>query len=200
MLNSSLNRENSRLCRKVSRDSTRSCIYVRDIINSIVEQIKLLKEIENIKISLAMQTDFTLMNVFRLFEQQGKIYCNSQDIQRCFNSLRLFPTALFLKRFVGLLTNFSSNELPFSDFTFLFLPISPYYSQLLRNRANTSKPFSPETVSLLQALLHKHLDLYRFISVLYTSIDRDSTAIRNCFNIFDIDNKGCIGEYEVMYI
>lgn len=200
MLNSSLNGESSRLGRRMTGKFNWSCIYVRDIINSIVEQIKLLKEIENIKISLSMQTDFTLMNVFRLFEQQGKIYCTSQDIQRCFNSLRLFPTSLFLQRFIGLLNNFSSNELPFSDFTFLFLPISSYYSRLLRSRASTSKPFSPETLNLFQSLLHKHLDLYKSFSVLYTSIDRDSTAIINCFNILDIENKGCIGEYEVRCI
>lgn len=169
-----------------------------ELVKCFMDQIKLLKELESTKISLAMQTDFNLATAFRMYDKDGKTYCTPLDLEKGFALFSLFPSRSMIQRIIHLLNSSLSNNLHFSDFTYLFLSIAPDYSRLLRNRSyNSSKPFSSVTLDLIKDVLHIYIELHKCIGNFIRSIDRDLTVIKKGFIYMDSSSIGYLGINEI---
>jgi Ca2+-binding EF-hand superfamily protein len=105
------------------------------LVSVLKEAIDNDKEIERAKSDLALRSDFSLIDAFRLFDVQEKGYLTTRDMESGLRRLGVYATYeesyLFMRRYDFGRTGF----LKFSDFCEALTPKTPEFARLMNTRA-----------------------------------------------------------------
>ena len=107
----------------------------KELVRTLKLQIDLDREIEATKNDLALQTDFNLLEAFKLFDFKGNGSLTLYDLNKAFANLDIHlsedETLVFIKRFDKTM----ENVLKYSDFCDIFTPRSEEFHHILSSRS-----------------------------------------------------------------
>jgi hypothetical protein len=168
-----------------------------DLVNLFKRQIELERELEMSKQDLATRYDFNLYDMYDQFDDFGKGYLNSTDIERQLNKLRIYPyrdeANLIVKHYakgdIRLLQN-AFNE--------IFLSKDAYYANMLGARlSERRRVFAFETETRIQRLMQLHVEAEELAETLRQRLCRSpSFNTYNAFKDVDVDQNGFITKDE----
>jgi hypothetical protein len=124
-----------------------------DLVNMFKKQIDLERELEMSKQDLATRYDFNLYDAYDQFNDFGKGYLNSTDIDRALNRFRIYP---YRDEATLLIKHYSKGDIRLlpTAFNDIFLPKDGYYADMLRARlSERRRVFSFETETRIQRLM-----------------------------------------------
>lgn len=175
----------------------------KELVTALNDLLNMELELENRKIDLALKPDFNLMDLFRMFDIEGKGYITFDEFRSGLSLFHLYPThddayLLFLSK----ASSNKSSILRYSEFCDMFSPKTDKYSHMLSSRQSyyVHKPyyrisefFHPDTRRTVEDLL---VDAIRVESVAETMRQHLSLIptfnIMDAFNTCDMKNSGFI--------
>lgn len=174
--------------RKVTAQDSVRQEELSELVNAFKEQISLDRELENTRQNLSLRADFTLIDAFKMIDENGKGYIASYDIEGVLNYLQIpiSPDNVYL-----LIKHYDRDQdgkVTFSDFCEMLTPRQREYSSLLNSRKSNSstdnkrrKMFSIETQDKFAKALKLHLDIEGVSELI-----RQRLSSRPWFNTFDL--------------
>jgi len=128
--------------------------------DSLAEAIKALilieMELEENKVNLALQTDFNLINGFKLLDCAGKCYVSFEEFQKVLEKIGVKGSAEKLfKRY----SRKQDNKLNYTDFCNMVLPKDTNYAYNVHKRHPTKGNLSNKALGILKTLIEKSIEL-----------------------------------------
>lgn len=138
-----------------------------DLVDSLRDLIDLDKELERAKESLALRSDFTLYDGFRVFDYDNNGYAELDDIIEAFEVFHIHPSREEARLFMTRFDLNKNNRLNYSEVTEVFTPLSESSSKILRHRSSEfptgyykrNDEFSAVTIEALRRVLRLHLEV-----------------------------------------
>ncbi|CAG9312033.1 unnamed protein product [Blepharisma stoltei] len=121
-------------------------VYLLRLLN---EQILLDRQLESCLRNLALCSDFTLMDAFRLFDRKGLGYLSKIDIEDCFKSLGVYPTEEEIYLLFRHFDNDEDGRLRYSDICEMLAPKEHEYLTIIQARIprnNKGEIFTSDTM------------------------------------------------------
>ena len=151
-----------------------------ELVDMFKKQIDIEREIELAKQNLATRYDFNLYDIYDLFDDLGKGFLNSTDIERQLNKFRIYPirdeASLIIKHYSK-----GETRLNQGGFTDMFISRDVYYADMLQQRSGGGRRvFTIETESCIQRLLSLHVEAEEMAESL-----RQRLARSRSFNTYD---------------
>ena len=190
--NSSLRMDNSGTQKRLADE--------REIIDCFREEIRISRELEELKNELSLKADFNLIDAFRMFDITDKGAVDLSSIEDFLNdfSLKIDRDQIYL--LIRHYSHLQDNFLRFSDFTEIFTPSQEEYARLLRNRSaynlaysQRRRVFSRDTLALFldvfKAMLNSEIESERMRQKLARISD---FRVQEAFVAIDRDGDGFI--------
>jgi len=105
-----------------------------ELMQTLKTQIKSERELESIKQSLALQSDFNLLDAFRLFDTKGRGWITSSELESGMKEFGVYPTRDEVYLFMRRLDRDSDGRVRYSDFCDVLTPKQSEYSSLMNKR------------------------------------------------------------------
>jgi Ca2+-binding EF-hand superfamily protein len=162
-------------------------------------------ELDRAKTDLALRSDFTVEDAFRIFELNGRNYITDLDFKYGLNSLGLFPSQeevnILFKRYD--LSN--QGVLSYADFFDMIAPLDREYKRILESR-RPSSDYYPRTEAFLSST---RISLQNVLRLLISSetkaeswrqrLDRTvGFRVRSAFDAIDRLEKGYFNESDLV--
>lgn len=136
-------------------------------VESLRELVSLDKELERAKQTLALKTDFTLHDGFKVFDSRDRDEADIDDIIEAFRLFRIFPTTEEARLFLARYDTNKNNALTFDEFCEAFVPIHQGTSDILKSRSDEfpngyysrRDEFSATTIDAIARVLKLHIDV-----------------------------------------
>jgi len=172
--------------------------------SALNEQITLDKDLENVKIDLAIRRDFNLLDAFKFFDVEGKAFIGRTEIKDTLNELGIFPTfdevSLLLKRY----DRNNEGVLRFATFSDILAPKDTSYGEILNNRVPSytenvplDQIFSDETIYLLKKTIKAVISNITYSESIRQKLNRRPLFDQyEGFKALDKDQNGYIRGYE----
>eukprot|EP00826_Nyctotherus_ovalis_P063104 TRINITY_DN9219_c0_g8_i1.p1 TRINITY_DN9219_c0_g8~~TRINITY_DN9219_c0_g8_i1.p1 ORF type:complete len:530 (+),score=90.34 TRINITY_DN9219_c0_g8_i1:236-1591(+) len=128
----------------------------RQLAEAIKALILIERELEQHKVNLALQSDFNLIDGFRLFDRSGKCYVTLEEFQRALNKLGLKSSGekLYLRY-----SRNQDDKLDYTDFCNMILPKDTNYAYTIHKRHPLKGEFSSKTLDAFKTLIEKSIEL-----------------------------------------
>lgn len=138
-----------------------------ELVETLRDFIDLDKELERAKQSLALRTDFTLYDGFRVFDYDNNGYANLDDIIEAFEVFRIYPTREEARLFMTRYDTYKNNRLNYAEVCDVFMPTNESSANALRQRSakypngyyRRLDEFSASTHEALTRVLKLHLEV-----------------------------------------
>ena len=172
--------------------------YEQNQFNEFMKKLMAVEsQVEDAKISLAMNPDFNCEDAFKLFESNDKDYLDINDIKEGLNLIGLNPTEkqlnLLMKRF-DLLKN---GYISYADFFDMIVPFEKNQRQTVENRAPKSNCpsrspsiFKEKTISDLKKLFELLIKTEEDINNERKTLGTLRLKLKEIFALLDKEGKG----------
>ena len=172
--------------------------YEQNQFNEFMKKLMAVEsQVEDAKISLAMNPDFNCEDAFKLFESNDKDYLDINDIKEGLNLIGLNPTEkqlnLLMKRF-DLLKN---GYISYADFFDMIVPFEKNQRQTVENRAPKSNCpsrspsiFKEKTISDLKNLFELLIKTEEDINNERKTLGTLRLKLKEIFALLDKEGKG----------
>ena len=172
--------------------------YEQNQFNEFMKKLMAVEsQVEDAKISLAMNSDFNCEDAFKLFESNDKEYLDINDIKEGLNLIGLNPTEkqlnLLMKRF-DLLKN---GYISYADFFDMIVPFEKNQRQTVENRAPKSNCpsrspsiFKEKTISDLKKLFELLIKTEEDINNERKTLGTLRLKLKEIFALLDKEGKG----------
>ena len=179
----------------------------KELVIALNDLLMMENDLENQKINLSLKPDFNLIDLFRMFDVEGKGYVTFEEFRSGLTLFRLFPSTdeIFL-----LFTRFDSLKeeiLRYSQFWDIFCPKTEEYCASLSTRQSyyIHKPyyriteyFHPETRASLECLLVDSIRVESMAETIRQHLDFIPTFnLMEAFNTWDMINSGFITQKQL---
>jgi len=172
--------------------------------NALKEQIELDKDLESIRIDLALRRDFNLLDTFKFFDLEGAGSIGKRDLKNGLNELSVFPTNDELYLVLRKFDKDNDGLLRFSDLSEILTPKDAEYAEVLNKReaaytqgGNLNDVFSEQTIFLLKKLLNKVISNEAYSESIRQRLNRRPLFnLWEAFKALDRDNNGFISSFE----
>jgi len=136
-------------------------------VESLRELVALDKDLERAKQSLALKTDFTLHDAFKVFDGRDRDQADINDIIEAFNLFRIFPTVEEARLFLSRYDINKNNKLTFDEFCDAFMPLHQGTADILKSRSEEfpngyyrrRDEFNSTTIDAFTRVLQLHLEV-----------------------------------------
>lgn len=169
-------------------------VYVKSLITALNFQISLDKQLEGLQKELCLMHDFTLVEAFKLFDDNCNGFITTWDLEKSMKMLELSPTSeevfLIFRRY----DKDCDGKLNFSEFCQFVCTRERNYVNLLASRPERS--FSDQTFGALIGVLQCHIR----IESLAEGFRRDflkKNDLYRAFGVIDKDQDGLISMDEL---
>lgn len=172
--------------------------------NALNDQINLDKDLENVKVDLAIRRDFNLLDAFKFFDVEGKAFIGRTEIKDSLNELGIFPTydeiSLLLKKY----DRNNEGVLRFASFSEILAPKDASYAEILNSRTPSyadnvplDQIFTDETIYLLKKALKVVVSNLTASEAIRQKLNRRPLFDQyEGFKALDKDSNGYIRGYE----
>ena len=174
----------------------------KELVIALNDLLMMENDLENQKINLSIKPDFNLIDLFRMFDIEGKGYITFEEFRSGLSLFRLYPNTddsfLMFTRF----DNLKEEILRYSQFWDIFCPKTEEYWASLSTRQSyyIHKPyyrigeyFHPETRASLECLLADSLRVESMAETIRQHLSIIPTFnIMEAFNTWDMINEGFI--------
>ena len=116
-------------------ESSPSQYELGEIVSIFKSQINLARDLEDAKNSLARQSDFTLLDFFRLVDLADNGYVTTRDMEGLLRDLHVFAKPDDVYLLVRHYSSLQDGRIRLSDFQTMWTPKDSYYRSLLNARA-----------------------------------------------------------------
>ena len=160
--------------------------YEEDALAEILkEMIEIDKDVELRKNALALMCDFSMHDLFAVFDNDSQGFFDFREFQEVFDLYKIYPSIDYLRlAFINIDRDLDS-KVTLKEFLVAFTPKDKNYKDLVLNRGSYNKdtnfsrlaPFTPDTniavTGFLKAMVDAETNLERV---------RDNTKLRRNFN------------------
>ena len=159
--------------------------------NFLLLLMKAETDIEKIKIELAKNQDFNIIDIFLFFDQNNKNFLTKDDLLTTLNSLKLeniddFIINLLFKRFD--LTQ--KNEINYADFFDMLIPFEKEYRNDVDKRKQKKEILSEDLKEILRKVFNEIIKYEYEINEMRKKFDILIMKLKDIFELFDKDKKG----------
>ena len=190
--------ESERYAKKTNEVEKIPEVSVMNLAEAIKRQILIEKELEEHKVNLALQSDFNLIDVFRLFDSEGKCYVTFEEFENALKKLGLTssPRQLF-ERY----NQSKCDRLDYVDFCDMVLPKDTNYTCIINKRHPSKEEISAKTIEFLMILIKKSIELEDAGEDIRRELKSNPEFnTSDAFNTFDTEGKGTLTLNEVLSI
>jgi Ca2+-binding EF-hand superfamily protein len=137
------------------------------LVESLRDLIEIDKQLEKAKVNLALRTDFTLYDGYRVFDFHNTGYADLDDIIAALQVFQIHPTREEARLFMTRFDLNKNNRLSYPEIAECFLPLTDSSEGILRKRSaefpsgyyKRTEELSVSTVQALEKVLKLHIDV-----------------------------------------
>ena len=180
--------------------------YEQNLFNDFLRKLMDIEsQIEDAKISLAINPDFNCEDAFRLFESNDKGYLDKDDIEDGLNLIGICPSRKDLNLLMRRFDLQKNGYINFADFFDMVIPFEKSYRQRVENRPPQSccpcrspDVFTSKTVYYLKNLFNLIINYENEINNDRKLLGTVRLKLNEIFGLLDKDGKGCFENGEML--